>query len=61
MMHLEHRHVVWGILIALFGVFFLLANLVSSEILQYWPLFLIAAGCYKAFGGCCNKDSSCKR
>jgi hypothetical protein len=60
-MHLEHKHMVWGILLSLFGVFFLVGNLVNEEILKYWPLFLIVAGAYKAFGRCCNHDSSCNR
>lgn len=58
----EHRvchHKCWGLLIAGFGVFFLIANLLPAtrEIRQYWPIFLIAAGLLKAYcgHGICHK------
>ncbi len=58
----EHRvchHKCWGLLIAGFGAFFLIANLLpaSQEIRQYWPIFLIAAGLLKAYcgHGICHK------
>ena len=47
----------WGFLIAAFGAFFLIANLVPSrEMLCYWPIFLISAGLLKAYcGGMCHR------
>ncbi len=56
--HTRHFfHLAFGILVALFGVFMLISNLVpgGSDMLRFWPLFLIAAGAIKAVGGwCCN-------
>ncbi len=50
----HYNHVAWGVLIAAFGVFFLIANLVSREILCFWPIFLIIAGGLKVFCSCCG-------
>lgn len=48
LMH-AHHHMAWGMLVALFGVFFLIANLVPEQqaMLKFWPIFLIAAGVLK--------------
>ena len=56
----KHCHyVVWGILIALFGVFLLIANFSSNpDLMRYWPIFLVAAGIYKAACACCCKHKS---
>ena len=53
------HHKCWGFLLAAFGVFFLIANLVPDrEMLNYWPIFLIAAGLLRAYCGHC---STCKK
>jgi hypothetical protein len=54
--HLHHNHFGWGILIAAFGVFSLIANLVPCHygVMKFWPIFLIVAGLYKTFGGSCK-------
>jgi hypothetical protein len=46
----------WGLLIAAFGTFFLVANLIPSHaMMRYWPVFLIAAGIMKMHCGSCSK------
>lgn len=55
--HTHCCHMGFGILLALFGVFFLVANLSPDRmaILCFWPIFLIAAGLFKAgIGYFCN-------
>ncbi len=57
LMHGHCAHIAWGILLAAFGVFFLIANLVNREILCFWPIFLIVAGGLKAYcGTCCDHN-----
>lgn len=46
----------WGVLLAAFGVFFLISNLLPHHgIRHYWPIFLIAGGLLKAYGCCLFK------
>ncbi|MCH9621446.1 MAG: hypothetical protein S4CHLAM20_08660 [Chlamydiia bacterium] len=48
-----------GLLLAAFGVFFLISNLVPHHgIIRYWPIFLIAAGVCKCYCGnlFCHRD-----
>ena len=48
-------HLGWGIFLILLGVFFLIGNFFpQADIIRYWPIFLIAAGVYKALGCCCQ-------
>lgn len=46
-----------GLLMAAFGVFFLVGNLVPHhmDVLRFWPIFLIVAGLLKARGLFCLK------
>ena len=47
------HHKCYGLLVAAFGVFFLIANLVPDRgMLAYWPIFLIAAGLMRWYCGC---------
>lgn len=51
----EHHycsHMGWGFIVAAFGVFFLISNFLPyTDLLRYWPIFLIVAGVYKMV--CC--------
>lgn len=55
--HSGYGRMAWGLLIAAFGVFFLIGNLCPQpmQVLKFWPIFLIAAGALKFLCGC-----SCK-
>ena len=63
--HEDHKcHMGTGIIAALFGVFFLISNLVpDSGMIMYWPIFLIAFGAWKAYSAmncCCTKKPTRK-
>lgn len=62
LMHTHQQHIGWGVLIALFGIFFLIGNLVPDHhaTLKFWPIFLILAGIYKSFCCAMSKNHHCK-